>query len=253
MEGKEDEIIIIMALLSSCFCLPLNMCLFKIYDSMINKFELRQQNIIYEENIRLFVKEMKLKEEVAISRDLVHDMKKHFLIIKDMARQAFCNDIVNYLETLSEHYKNTKKLVNSGNSVIDTLINSKYLLVEKLNIKYDINVVIPDKIKIDDADLCILFGNVLDNAFEAMEKSDKRIINISVVYKLGKLSIGIKNTYTGQVIKNRDNQYVSTKLDYYKHGVGMRLVERIVEKYDGFCYTEYDDEYFVFVAILNEY
>lgn len=249
---QKNITVIFGALLSCSFFLPLDLGIFKIYDSMIQEFELQQQNTIYEENLRLFAKEMKLKEETMVSKDLAHDIKKHFLVIKRMAFQSKNYNIVEYLETLSNHYIGNQNLVNSGNFVVDTLINSKYMAIKNQEISYEINVLIPSEVKIDDADMCILLGNALDNAYEAMGKAEVKKINISIIYESGKLKIGIKNTYAGEITRGDNETYLSTKTDKNNHGIGLKLVKKVVEKYDGFLNLDYDKNYFIFVAVLHE-
>ena len=252
VEENNNSVIIFGALLSCCFFLPFNLGIFKIYDSMSREFELRQQNTIYEENLRLFAREMKLKEESMNSKDLMHDMKKHFLVIKSMALKLQTQDIIEYLETLSEHYTGEQNLINSGNFVVDTLINSKYMIIKNQDISHEINVLIPSEIKIDDADMCILLGNALDNAYEAIEKAEVKKIHISIIYELGKLKIGIKNTYAGDIKLGENNMYLSTKKDNKNHGIGLKLMKKVVEKYNGFLSVDHDKEYFIFIATLNE-
>lgn len=130
--------------------------------------------------------------------------------------------------------------------------NSHYTEIKENKIKYKINVIVPEKIYIDDADLCILLGNILDNAVVAASKSEERELIISIIYKKHKLHIGVKNSHSEKIIKNTKNLFVSTKKNKMGHGIGLTLVKRVLEKYDGFENIEYDTNYFVFIAELNE-
>lgn len=75
---------------------------------------------------------------------------------------------------------------------------------------------------------------------------------ISIIYKKHKLHIGVKNSHSEKIIKNTKNLFVSTKKNKMGHGIGLTLVKRVLEKYDGFENIEYDTNYFVFIAELNE-
>lgn len=251
VENQSDNQIILEAMIASGLFLPLNMLIVNIYDSLQKRFVLEQENIIYKENIRFFTQEIKSKEEYEETRALIHDMKNHFLVIQRMARNNQNMDILGYLKDLDIHYS-VPRLVNSGNFIIDTMINSHYTEIKENKIKYKINVIVPEKIYIDDADLCILLGNILDNAVVAASKSEERELIISIIYKKHKLHIGVKNSHSEKIIKNTKNLFVSTKKNKIGHGIGLTLVKRVLEKYDGFENIEYDTNYFVFIAELNE-
>lgn len=155
------------------------------------------------------------------------------------------------MEQVKEKYAE-KGLVNSGNFVIDTLINAKSNTIKSCNIKFDCNIVVPTEMDIDEADVCILLGNVLDNAMEAVSKAMRKEVELSIVYKKGKLTIGIRNTYSGEILEDRNKLFVSTKPDKMNHGMGMKLIKKVVEKYNGFLDVQYADQTFTLIAILYE-
>lgn len=252
VEKRPENGVVFGAMLSSCLFLPLNLGIFKIYDLLSREFLLKQQNVIYEQNIRLFSEEMRMKEESLISRNIIHDYRKHFLVIQGMAYGEQCEEIVQYLDKLNIYYEKEKSLVNCGNFVIDAMMNSKYLIACKENIKHEDRIVVPEAMNFEDVDLCILLGNMLDNAYEATKKAEKKIINTSIIYSKGKLTIGVKNTYDGIIKKDRKGNYISTKMNKTNHGMGIKLMQRIVDKYNGFLSLENDDNYFVVIAVLIE-
>ena len=88
--------------------------------------------------------------------------------------------------------------------------------------------------------------------FWATKKAEKKIINTSIIYSKGKLTIGVKNTYDGIIKKDRKGNYISTKMNKTNHGMGIKLMQRIVDKYNGFLSLENDDNYFVVIAVLIE-
>lgn len=157
-----------------------------------------------------------------------------------------------YFDKLNIYYEKEKSLVNCGNFVIDAMMNSKYLIACKENIKHEDRIVVPEAMNFEDVDLCILLGNMLDNAYEATKKAEKKIINTSIIYSKGKLTIGVKNTYDGIIEKDRKGNYISTKMNKTNHGMGIKLMQRIVDKYNGFLSLENDDNYFVVIAVLIE-
>lgn len=74
-----------------------------------------------------------------------------------MAYGEQCEEIVQYLDKLNIYYEKEKSLVNCGNFVIDAMMNSKYLIACKENIKHEDRIVVPEAMNFEDVDLCILW------------------------------------------------------------------------------------------------
>ena len=66
---------------------------------------------------------------------------------------------------------------------VDALVNYKYLLAVQKNIEMQVEICIPEELNVDTADLCIILGNLLDNAIEAAEKCEKeKRIRLKILY-----------------------------------------------------------------------
>lgn len=125
-------------------------------------------------------------------------------------------------------------LYQTGNSIINAILSDKAMKVKDKGITIKFTGLIPQT-KISNTDLCIIFGNILDNAIEAVEKVDDNIakeINIDVYKKKDYLFITVTNpTKTEVAIK--DNKIVTSKDDKSNHGLGLSSVEETLKKYDG--------------------
>lgn len=240
------------AIFLSCLFFPLNLGIFKGYDLLIREFELRQKNVIYEENIRLLSKEMQAKEEALNAKGLLHDLNKHFMILERLAQQNHCQVIMDYIQNIKKVYMAPKEIISTGNFVIDTLINSNCLLYKKADIKYSLKIVVPKAVNIKDVDICIILGNALDNAYEATLNADNKQIDIAIVYQKNKMAIVIKNTYNPKKLHQKADKLISTKMDKENHGMGIELMKKVAEKYKGFFNIEYDGQFFVLVVTLYE-
>jgi sensor histidine kinase regulating citrate/malate metabolism len=137
-------------------------------------------------------------------------------------------------------------ICRTDNIVIDSLVNAKYSLAKKENIKMNIDIKIPMQINMDYADLSIVVGNILDNAIEANLKipSEKRFIDLFARVDKNLLIITIINAYDGILIKDKDGNVLSRKLDINNHGWGLISLKRVVEKYQGSYIIEDKEEIF---------
>lgn len=125
---------------------------------------------------------------------------------------------------------------NTGNSIVDMLLHYKVNLMKKYGITLESHIEIPDDVDVDDTDLCVIVGNSLDNAIEAvkgLQKKEMKIISCDIIYRKGALVIRIENMYDGERKKDSKGNYISTKKDDANHGIGLYSVKKIVEKYNG--------------------
>ena len=63
------------------------------------------------------------------------------------------------------------------------------------------------------------------------------------------LFIHIKNTYDGNIIKEKET-LMTTKEEKQLHGLGLKSVSSILEKYDGDIIYDYNDIYFITDVML---
>lgn len=158
------------------------------------------------------------------------------------------NDIVDakkYMADCDELLDIDYTLYQTGNSIINAILSDKAMKVKDKGITIKFTGLIPQT-KISNTDLCIIFGNILDNAIEAVEKVDDNIakeINIDVYKKKDYLFITVTNpTKTEVAIK--DNKVVTSKDDKSNHGLGLSSVEETLKKYDGHLDLDCDNNKF---------
>ena len=115
----------------------------------------------------------------------------------------------------------------------------------------ELELKIPDVLPYKSSDLCIVLGNLLDNAMEATEKlENEKDIFVSLLYQKEKLLIKIRNPYTGDLKKDRAGNYISEKKDRENHGIGLKSVRKVVEKYEGVMEIHTEDQIFEVTIIL---
>ncbi len=160
--------------------------------------------------------------------DLKHQIAGLRADMSDAQRQEWIDSLEKELESYSPE-------LETGNSVLDTLIAGKMMNCRANNIKVtcvaDGNIL--DFIHV--ADLCTIFGNALDNAIESVtliEDPEKRLIHLSVSPKKNFILIQINN-YCENQIRMKNGYPVTTKADKSSHGFGLKSIRYTVEKYHG--------------------
>src|SRR5699024_10873185 len=112
-----------------------------------------------------------------------------------------------------EACKSGKKLVNTGNIIIDSILNFKLQEADRNNIKVQLELSIPSQLSVTSFDLLVILGNLLDNAINASCNIEerKRNINISIRFEKSMLIIKIKNQFNGEILYHGDKIITSNE------------------------------------------
>lgn len=183
---------------------------------------------------------------------LIHDIRKHLLSISQLNAQNEQEKIRHYLDTLL----NSSELQDSVRICDNDLLNSilcHYVKIchdKCINFKADIRT--KSLKKLDYPELTSLFCNLLDNAVESCNGISDSFIEVSVTQKSNSVLtlISIINTCRTAPIFTDNGFPVSTKKDKRKHGLGLKSVNRIVNKYNGSIKMYYDAPAEAFHSII---
>lgn len=191
---------------------------------------IKKQNRSYKNQILLW-EEMEMKIQ-----GVYHDMNNHIFALEQLAKKNQNYEIQKYLQNLSNEIEVSKKLVTTGNYIIDSFLNMKLGKAIECGTQVFTNIKISKNIPLNPEDISIVLGNILDNALQALEKCDNKkcskMIKIIMKEEPGKLFLQIINSYDGEV-KKSGNTYRTTKDKKRAHGFGLKNVQKVVEKYHG--------------------
>lgn len=114
-----------------------------------------------------------------------------------------------------------------------------------------VKIEVPYKFPFSDGDIFIILGNALDNAIEgALKCVSRRYIHIKIIYRKENLFIKISNSFDGKVKKDRHGHLISMKSDLTRYGLGLALIEKSVNKYNGLLNFDIDEENFTLTVLL---
>lgn len=232
--------------------LGINIIVFYIYDSLQKTMNEKHRLEVLEEQNKSYENQLKLyQESVQKDRILRHDLKNHMFKIKDYALSENIDELKKYIDSTIESMNIQGVVCNTGNQEIDSILNYKCQKLKQLGTELHFDLNIPNEIKVENFDLTKLFGNLLDNVSDAIEKAKEKIVYIKINFDMGVLSVCIRNTFNGQIsVENGELQ--TTKEDSEKHGFGFKSVKEVVEKYNGQIEYNYDEKVFSVFIVLYE-
>lgn len=177
-----------------------------------------------------------------------HDYRHHIQAMKIHAAKGELQEITEYLNMLDDDLTSVETVIKTGNRMADAILNSKLSLAAERKIQVKAEASIPVALTTSELDLCIVIGNLMDNAMEAcMELPPKeRLIRIYMEMKGNYLYLALTNTSGG---KKKEN-FRTTKGG--GHGLGLARVDAIVKKYGGYTTRASEDGAFSTEILLPQ-
>lgn len=207
--------------------------------------------------------QIKLKGEVETLSLLLHQSEERFQQSRENVNllNLKCHDLKHQIREYAdgkkidqEYVKDIEDIINiydstvsTGNEALDLLLTEKSLSCLKNGITLSCLADCSSLSFISDSDLYALFGNIIDNATEAVTKiSDKTKRNVNLIVKNvnGFISVEVDNYYSGNIRLGSDGMPITSKEDNGFHGYGLKSVEAIVARYDGDLKISLSEEIF---------
>ncbi len=185
------------------------------------------------------------KRTEAMVRAWRHDFHNYLEVMQIYIENKDFDQLKKYVGEVKKDFQSILSLVATGNPAVDAIISSKMLIASEKNVQVRLNAQKILRLPISETKLCVVLGNLLDNAIEACSKipdPEKRHIKIDIYPQRGMLMIHIVNQSSGGY-KMKDGQLISTKPEG-SHGYGLKRVRQIVNDADGIYNISYTDDQF---------
>lgn len=170
---------------------------------------------------------------------LRHDMMKHFQLLRQTTSDRKTAD---YLDELMGENEKIRPVVQSGNEMLDIILNGKLSAAADAGITVELaRTNAPAKLSLTDAELCSLVMNLLDNALEAAVGAEHPYIKLDLCAREHFFVIFCENSTTLEHIQRETAP---------EHGLGLKIIKQIAARYDDLLEVEYGtDHYSVKLAI----
>ena len=225
--------------------------IFVLLEYLLQRIMKREEDktIIYQN--KLMKQQMDEIENIYMTmRGWRHDYHNHLQSLKGYLSLNKVEQMKNYLNELETDLDSIDTLYHSGNLQLDSILNAKLAIAEKGQIRIHCDASIPPQLHVSDLDLCVILGNLLDNAIESCRKikdTDERFIRVYIGILKKQLYISITNA-TSETVKQRTDHYFTTKRG--DHGHGLKRVDQVVKKYDGYLNRQNEPGVFATEIVL---
>ena len=182
-----------------------------------------------------------------------HDYHNHIQTMKAHLAMGKLNELEVYLNELDRDLTTVDTVIKTGNVMVDAILNSKISVALSKGIAVDAKAVVPKELdtSLSEVDICLIVGNLMDNAIEAcmkIQKEGQRFIRVYMDILKGQLYIYIMNA-VGENLKKSGGVYISTK-NKENHGFGLMRIDKVVDKHHGYLERQHEEGVFATEIML---
>ncbi|MBQ6539517.1 MAG: GHKL domain-containing protein [Oscillospiraceae bacterium] len=228
-----------------------NMLIYYLYYVMTTDYSRRGEMALLRQRQAESVAELeranRLYDEISVMR---HEYKNRILsmdiLLKSKQYDKLEKNFRKYISADAE----VMNVINCGNRVLNCIFNVKRNDCTANNITFDVLAAVPAEMSFEDADLTSLLVNLIDNAMEGTAESSEPSVSVKMNVENNYLFITVINPVSDDVL-GKNPQLSTTKKDKTVHGIGLRVVKNIVDKYNGHLKFEQQEGTFITSLMLE--
>lgn len=228
-----------------------NIIILEIYSKISENFIMEKEKAIYTQQINIMA--INTEEQKKVMENFhreKHDWINELIALKNEIEYENKDVVLQNIDRIIQNCQFGEAISDTGNKCIDALINVKYTTAKEKGIDFILKIFIPEELPINQCDMGIVLGNILDNAIEATEKCNSSAKKIEIIMGIKKeaLVLVVKNPLAGSLKRNKDGKLLSTKEDSKRHGYGINSVIKVARKYNGDVIIEEEGGEFVIIC-----
>ena len=181
-----------------------------------------------------------------------HDYRNHIQVMKALAANGDLDGLKAYLDELDTDLNTVDTVIKTGNAMADAILNSKISLARSRNIPVQADARIPVQLRMSELDLCVILGNLFDNAIEASLAlpEGQRMIRVYMDMKGTQLYISFTNFTASRKQARVGRLFPTTKGE--GHGFGLVRIDQIIDRLDGYLSRNSEDGAFTTEILIPQ-
>ncbi len=176
-----------------------------------------------------------LQAQADAQRMFIHDIKNHLQTIQSLAGEADAHVVSDYICKLEKSLPEMERVRLCADPILNVLLQRYQFDCNAHDVEFTCDVREGTTGFMTAPDITTLYGNLLSNALEAAQVSREKHVELSVIRMewQGILMISVINSCDQAPESDGAGYYLTRKADKHLHGVGLKSVQRTVEKYQG--------------------
>lgn len=192
-----------------------------------------------------------MRESLERQKERAHEYKNHILCVDALAKEKKYPELEQYISGIRDSFYMERNAIDTNNVIVNTILNEKYYEMMNKGIVFVFRINDLSSIKIGDEDLVVILSNLLDNAIEACQKQEgKKIIKLKFMTDEDGVILSVKNTHSGLMGMDQGQFYTTKTMRREEHGIGIKNIKRVIEKYGGTYSIKMDEKEFYFAILF---
>lgn len=189
------------------------------------------------------------------TRRFRHDIQNHLICLRELAKHEEFEKVQNYIDSMAGNvWTIQERVYNVGNSVIDAVLNY-YLPMLSEHVKVKIEGFCASNIPMSEMEFCTVISNLVQNAVEALNKSENETGYLTIKFEKRETSVRISiinSIAEGEVVlEEKNNLPITTKKNKKEHGIGLHNAKEVVERNGGLFMTAVEGKEFIVMIEIN--
>ena len=220
-----------------------------LYERLAVQSEALREQEQYEQHLKSQLKhldELLIKQKAL--RGFKHDVSNQLVALKGYFASGNAVGGMRHVDSLLQRVSDIEAVIDTGNIALDAVLSNKQTIAEHKGIVFEHYICIAENLAVDPVDLCVIFGNALDNAIEACERletADKRIV-LDLRQEDSTLFCQMANTAP----PSDAGSLATSKPDKDNHGFGFANLTASLEKYGGAPLVVWENGWFTLSFML---
>ncbi len=244
---------ITLILISSFGMIGMNIVVFYLINDIVDR-----ETQLYEDGIfRLKAKNQaemyrSISENFDKQKKKTHEYKNQISCIEALVKKNQFAKVEEYVKGIYSRLDKELDAIDTNNVIVNAILNTKYQEAAENKIVFVLRVNDLSRLRIEDEDIVTILSNLLNNAIEACKKceTDRRVLKLKFVDEDGMIKIGVRNTFETPILYENGEIQTTKLVKAEEHGVGIRNIIEIIQKYDGSYAIKNKNQEFFFSIII---
>lgn len=206
-------------------------------------------NYVYKKEQRVKQEQVRLQEVLMVREEnqachaVIHDTRHFLYTVQSLLEREDIEEAKKLLQDCVDAKLTKKRFCNRA--VLNVILQYYQSVCDKVGISLAVDIREAVLSDLNDTEMTVLFGNLLENAYEAAGNQGFIELRVDVNEHSGMTVIEEKNSYLGEIKKDKAGKLITSK-NKEEHGIGMQSIEKIVRRHEGVYIYDFDKNTHIF-------